>query len=157
METGSAVSRKGGIMRRRFVTVLGMAIAVLICIPALASAAIRIDWIYFDPPGSDTSAKRNQEYVVITNKGNHKQSLANWRLRDRANHVFLFPSGFKLKPGKSVRVHTGHGQDDHNDLYWDSGSYIWNNDGDKATLKSAKGKVKDTCSYGSSASSPVNC
>ena len=125
--------------------------------PAAASAAIRIAWIYFDPPGSDTTSKLNQEYVVVRDTGNHRQSLQSWRLRDKANHVFVFPSGFKLKAGATVRIHTGNGQDDQNDLHWDSGWYIWNNDGDKVTLRSASGKVKDTCSYGSFASSPVNC
>jgi hypothetical protein len=62
-----------------------------------------------------------------------------------------------FKAGFKVRVHTGNGQDDGNDVYEDASWYIWNNDGDKATLKRDNGTTADTCSYGASASSPRRC
>ena len=33
------------------------------------------------------------------------------------------------------------------DLYWGSGAYIWNNTGDTATLRTASGSTRDTCTY----------
>jgi hypothetical protein len=150
------VEKRGGSMRHRLLTVVAMTIAAVVCIPSLASAAIRIEAIYFDPPGSDTPSKLNQEYVVIENTGNNRVNLDGWRLRDRANHVYRFVD-FRLRAGFKVRVHTGNGQDDGNDVFQDSGSYIWNNDGDKATLRRDNGNIADTCSYGSSASSPKRC
>jgi hypothetical protein len=67
-------------------------------------------------------------------------------LRDAAGHVYRFGS-FKLGPAGTVRVHTGHGSDTHKNLYWGSGAYIWNNDGDTATLKRRNGTVADRCHY----------
>jgi hypothetical protein len=62
------------------------------------------------------------------------------------SHVFKFAT-FKLKPGEVVKVHTGKGLNSSTDLYWRSSSYIWNNDGDTATLKKKSGTVADKCSY----------
>jgi hypothetical protein len=156
MGMGSGVSRREEQMRaQKVVTIAGVALAVL-AIPAMASAAIKIKSIYFDPPGSDTSSKLNQEYVLIENTGNHRINMDGWKLRDKVGHTYRF-NDFKLPGGAKVRVHTGHGQDDHNELYQDSGSYIWNNDGDKATLRKDNGNIADTCSYSASASSPKIC
>jgi hypothetical protein len=134
----------------------GLALVVLGA-PAVASAAIKVDTIAFDPSGSDTSAKLNQEWVRIKNTGNKAKKLTGWTLRDKGSiHVYKFPS-FTLKAGKAVKIHTGSGSNDKNDLYWGQGWFVWNNDGDKATLKNGAGKKKDTCGYSSSASSPYNC
>jgi hypothetical protein len=155
-ETAQGASREEEKMRaRKLMTITGVAMAILV-IPAMASAAIKIKAIYFDPPGSDTGGNINQEFVVIENTGNNRVNLDGWRLRDRAGHVYRFDD-FRLNDGARVRVHTGHGQDDNNDLYWDSGSYIWNNDGDKATLRRDNGTVADTCRYTAAASSPKIC
>lgn len=143
-------------MRSRNLLVIAIATAIVIIAPGLASAAIKIRAIFFDPPGSDTPAKLNQEYVVLENTGNNRINLDGWKLRDQANHVYHFVD-FKLAAGHKVRVRTGHGQDDGNDVYQDSGSYIWNNDGDKATLRKDNGTVADSCSYTASASSPKTC
>jgi hypothetical protein len=129
-------------------------------LPGVVSAAILIDKISFDPPGPDTDANLNEEFVVITNTGDTTRSLGHWRLRDSPTHAkYVFPRGFKLKAGKSVRVHSGNGQDDHNDVYWNSAHphHIWNNGGETAKLRSAHLIVKDKCAYGPSDSSPVNC
>jgi len=48
-------------------------------------------------------------------------------------HVYTFRS-FTLKPGKSVKLHSGKGSDTSSNLYWDRGWYVWNNDGDKGHL-----------------------
>lgn len=135
---------------------LSTAALLSVALTAPAGAAVRIDSIYFDPPGSDTGGNINQEYVVIENTGNRVVQLRGWTLRDIVPHVFRFPR-FRLRPDRSVRIHTGNGQNDGNDLYWRSGSYIWNNHGDKAILKRPTGRRVDTCRYADSAASPFRC
>jgi hypothetical protein len=130
--------------------------ALILSLPSSASAAIRIKRIYFDPPGSDTGSNINQEYVVIKNTGNRRKNLTGWRLRDPAGHVYTFPE-FRLRPDRVVRIHTGDGNNDGNDLYWGSGWYIWNNDGDTARLRNRSGNLVDSCSYSDSDSSPAYC
>ena len=84
--------------------------------------------------------------------------MSRWRLTDKgADHTFRFPQDFKLKASRCVTVHTGRGRNSARHLYMKLGNYVWNNDGDKATLKKKSGARVDTCSYGSSASSPVAC
>jgi len=48
-------------------------------------------------------------------------------------------------------VHTGSGTNSRTDLYWRQNGYVWNNTGDKATLKNSAGVVVDTCSWGDGA------
>ena len=72
-------------------------------------------------------------------------NMTGWTLSDAANHVYSFPSNFNLLG--SVRVHTGYGNDNSTDLYWNRGQPVWNNDGDTATLKDNKGNIIDQKSY----------
>jgi len=116
-----------------------------------ASAAVKIVKIYFDSPGADTGTNYslNREWVQIHNGGRSAEAIGDWRIRDRSGHVFKLPH-IKLKPGQDVRVHTGGGYDAYGNpihLYWGSSSYIWNNDGDNATLKRRNGTVASRCSY----------
>jgi hypothetical protein len=141
--------------RLRFVIALPLVLG-LVTTPLAAQAGVKIKAIYFDPPGTDTSSKLNQEFFVLANNGSRTVRMTDWTLRDTAGHVYRFDR-FRLRPGKSVRVHTGRGRDDRNDVYWRSGSFIWNNDGDKATLKRANRRTVDRCRYSSGASSPKRC
>src|SRR3954452_16026152 len=122
-----------------------------------AASAVRLGKIQYDPPGSDTGSNlsRNAEWVTITNHAATTRSLTGWTLRDAQSHVYRFPA-FSLASGASVRVHTGTGGNGAHNLYWGSGSYIWNNSGDKATLKNKAGTSMDTCSWGSG-SGVVSC
>ena len=62
-------------------------------------------------------------------------------------------------------VHTGKGTDGYNPsgqrdsahLYWNSGAYIWNNDKDTATLRSASTRIYDTCAWKSPNSGTTFC
>jgi Lamin Tail Domain len=127
---------------------LTIAAALTLGLAAPASAAIRITKIYFDSPGADTGSNisLNAEYVVIKNTGTTRKTLTGWTLRDASRHVYKFPT-FRLGAGKSVKVHTGKGANTLGNLYWRSSSYIWNNDGDTATLKRHNGTVASRCSY----------
>jgi len=122
-----------------------------------AASALRLGTIQYDPPGSDTGSNTslNAEFVTITNHSATKRVLTGWTLRDASSHVYRFPA-FALAAGATVRVHTGHGSNGAHNLYWGSGSYIWNNTGDKATLKNKAGTAIDTCSW-TSGTGVVSC
>ena len=133
---------------RRLVTLL-LSVAMVLTIAGPASAAIRFERIRYDAPGTDTrtNAHLNKEVVVLINTGDSVRNIGRWKVRDKAGHVHPIPQGFRLRPGRIVRIHTGRGTNDSNDLYWRSGSYIWNNDTDRATLKNPSGTVIDRCAY----------
>lgn len=125
--------------------------------PASAAAVpvVYIHEIQYSPPGPDvpvTTAKLDGEWVLLTNTTGKPVTMTNWTLRDKAGHVYRFPS-FVLKARKSVEVHTGTGKNSAANLYWghkppSPASYVWNNSGkETATLKNAAGKTIDSRSY----------
>lgn len=129
--------------------------------PALAAPHVKISAVYFDPgPGPDPASQLNLEYVVIRNNGAHAVRLRGWRLHDipRAGTVntYHFPK-FRLRPGKTVRIHTGKGHRTKTDLYWGLSYYVWGDDSDKATLENRRGNVMSTCRWVSTDSSPKFC
>jgi Lamin Tail Domain len=121
-------------------------------VPAQAAApAVQFTRIQFNSPGSDTrtNASLNAEWVRLTNKTKKTISLKNWTVRDRAGKIYKFPA-YNLGAAKNVYIHTGKGTNGKPaaaDRYWQSGNYIWNNTGDKATLKNTKKSTIDTCSW----------
>lgn len=139
------------------------AFAALAVMPSTSSAAtagpVQFGLIQYDQPGSDLPAdkdKLNREFVTLVNTGRATVSLGGWTLRDetrRSDHIYTFRKGFRLAPGRSVRVHTGTGTDAAGDVYWGrtgtSGvAYIWNNidrysNGDTAFLHNDRGTLVD--------------
>lgn len=86
------------------------------------------------------------EYVQLENLGGAGQMLTGWTLRDLAGRTFTFPS-FTLSAGGAVRVWTRSGTNTATDLYWGSGSAIWNNSGDTAYLRDAAGNLVAEYAY----------
>ncbi len=131
---------------------------------AARAANLSIAAVYYDPyagPDPDTNAGRNKEYVVIRNGGSSAARLTGWTIRDLARpgvaaHVFKFPA-FRLRPGHTVRIHTGRGSNTRTDLYWGLTVYVWGDDSDKATLKNKSGGTVDTCSWTTADTSPKFC
>lgn len=117
-------------------------------VPAQALAAVRLVKVQYDSPGSDSGSNSslNAEYVVIKNTGNKARTLTGWTLRDTSSHVYKFGT-YKLRAGYTVTIHTGKGTNTAAHRYWGKGWYVWNNDGDKATLKNRAGSVIDRCSW----------
>ena len=54
---------------------------------------------------------------------------------------------FTLRAHKSVKIHTGRGRDTRANVFQDRRWYVWNNTGDRATLRKANGLWRDSCSY----------
>jgi Lamin Tail Domain len=133
---------------RRLITLL-TSVALLLAIAGPASAAIRLQRIRYDAPGKDTrtNAHLNKEFVVLINTGDSARNLGGWTVRDLAGRIYDIPQGFRLRPDRVVRIHTGKGSNDSDDLYWRSGNYIWNNDKDRATLRNSSGTLIDRCAY----------
>jgi hypothetical protein len=141
------------VFARRFVLPIA-AIAALVTatttLPASAAAPIfLVAGIQYDPVGTDTrtNAHINLEYISIRNNTTRPLSLKGYRIRDAASHVYYFPPTFTLKARSTVLVHTGKGRNSANHLYWGSGNYIWNNEGDTARLQNSLNKVIDFCTY----------
>ena len=127
-----------------------VALVWAIASPAQAASAVRFGVIQYDSPGSDdgSNASLNAEYVRIKNASSTSAvRLTGWTVRDAQAHVYKFGS-FTLGAGKVVTLHTGSGSNTATDRYWGSKAYIWNNTGDKATLKNPNGVTVDTCTWG---------
>jgi hypothetical protein len=124
---------------------------------AAAGAAVRIDRIQYDSPGADdgSNASLNAEWIRLENAGSKSVKLGGWTIRDAAGSVYRF-GRFTLFAHNLVTIHTGHGSNTRHHRYWGSGNYIWNNDGDTATLKRVNGTVADRCHY-SGGDTAVNC
>jgi hypothetical protein len=122
---------------------------------------VRITKIAFVPPANDlpvTNRKLNREYVTLRNTSRSARRLTGWILKDnnKDGHRYRFQR-FRVRPGRYVRIHTGSGRNDRNDLYWNADNYIWNDyEREKATLRAPRGVV-DSCRYRANASSPKNC
>jgi Lamin Tail Domain len=120
------------------------------------SYRIIIDHINHNPHGKDTSDKLNEEFVVLENEGAEKVSLAGWSLTDETTtgerrHVYRFPQTVSLSPREKAVVHTGLGKDLFEpgnpptwNLHWGRRSFVWNNEGDTATLFDAEGNRVDS-------------
>jgi hypothetical protein len=134
---------------------IGLSIAL--ASPAQAASAIQFGRIQYDPSGADTHSNTqiNREYVVIKNLGTTSKSLKGWTVRDNQSHVYTFGT-LTLGAGRSVTLHTGKGTNTTTNRYWGLGWYVWNNTGDKATLRNASSGTLDTCSWTSDHGS-TNC
>lgn len=149
-------------MPRSFVSIGALAAAALFATFAVAppagaaSSAIKFTRIQYSPPGDDTTSKLNQEWVKLRNTSSSRTiNIDGWRLSDGEGHKYFFPST-KLSPGEAVRVHTGSGSNSHGHRYWGKGWYVWNNDGDTATLRKS-GEIKDRCGWSSTGDGDVSC
>ena len=67
--------------------------------------------------------------------------MSGWSVSDEADHTYYFPDGFEIGAGEAVTLRTGSGSDTSSDLYWGSGSPIWNNNGDTVVVVNGAGEV----------------
>lgn len=92
------------------------------------------------------SSQEPYEYVEIRNDDNVPLQMNNWILSDVQNHVFTFPS-FVIQPNQTCRVYTNQVHPQWSGFSYGSGSAIWNNGSDTATLKDGNGTLVDEYSY----------
>ena len=142
---------------------VGTAAVVLLALTPAAHAAtpaVQITKVFYDSPGKDTrsNASLNAEYVWLKNTTSKTIQMEEWTLRDKSGHEYEF-GRFLLKPGKTVTVRTGSGNDGTSTVYWGSGNYVWNNSpgGDTAAVyRGSDLKKIDTCSW-TRGSGSINC
>lgn len=131
--------------------VLTSGLAVVPVTEAAAASSLQFGTWVADPSGTDKSGDNRQlvrETIVVKNTASKAIALAGYRVKDKANHTFVFPSGFTLKARASVTIHTGKGTNSPAHLYWKQGNYVWNNDTETAYLLGRTGTTKlDTCTY----------
>ena len=153
----------GGIRTRTAVSAVLCAVVALgaLILPAGAASAAerpRFVSIQADAPGRDrrTNASLNAEYVVLKNLGTDRADLSGWTIRS-GSKTFRFPD-FSLAAGATVRVHSGSGRDDRNDLYWGRRAHAWANSGTYALGLWSDFPIaqKDTCSVSDFPSGSVN-
>jgi competence protein ComEC len=96
--------------------------------PQLTLAAVNAD------AAGDDRENLNDEYVVFRNDGDGTLDLSGWTVSDEAGRTYTVPDGVTLAPGATITLHTGSGTETETDLYWGSGSPIWNNGGDTVTV-----------------------
>ena len=111
-----------------------------------SAEALVIETVHADAEGDDR-ANLNDEYVVFRNNGSSPLDLSGWTVTDAAGKTYTFPDGYTLPAGATVTLHTGSGTDSETDLYWGSGSPIWNNDGDTVTVRNGDDAVVQTETY----------
>jgi competence protein ComEC len=91
-----------------------------------------------DAEGDDRE-NLNDEYVTFQNTGEQPLDISGWTLEDAADHSYTFPEGTTVDPQATITVRTGSGTNTDTDLYWGSGSPIWNNGGDTIIVQTADG------------------
>jgi hypothetical protein len=149
----------GGIYLRKSLAAAAAALTVLttaaLASPALAASAepavhspVTIHEIFYNSPGPDhgSNDSLDAEFVDLHNASASPVTLTRWTLRDAANHVYTFGT-YRLGPHADVKIHTGRGPNSQANLHWKKSWYIWNNNGDKATLENAGRTVMSACSY----------
>jgi len=119
---------------------------------------VKIIDVHCTTQGVDERLDPNSEWVELRNNGTALVDLTDWIITDEVGykrgdwrgHRYHFPE-FTLRPGASVRVYTGVGDDTSTELYWGRSpgrsAPIWNNDGDTAYLIDIDGEVVDVYTY----------
>lgn len=112
--------------------------------PTISTSNVIVWEVHEDTAGNDNE-NLNDEYVVLKNTGNSDVNLQGWVLKDEAEHVYNFPDTI-LEAGSTVTIHTGSGTNSGTNLYWGSGTAVWNNEGDTVYLLD-NGSLVDSYSW----------
>jgi competence protein ComEC len=102
-------------------------------VPVTGDSSLAVKTVHADAEGDDTDNLAD-EYIVFTNTGSHSLDVSGWTVSDASSHTYTIPSDTTIGAGETLTLHTGEGTDVGNDLYWGSGSAIWNNGGDTITV-----------------------
>lgn len=103
---------------------------------------------------SITAVNESTEHVVIRNTGETPVTLDGWTLSDESDNTYTFGID-TLEPDETVTVYSHDAGDpatcDETDApayerCWDR-SYVWNDDGETATLTDTQGETADTFTY----------
>lgn len=107
-----------------------------------AKPRVQIVEVQEDPVGPDWRG----EYVELTCHALDPIDMTAWSLSDTAGHAYTFPS-FVLNPEATLRLWTGPGTDDAENLHMGRRRAVWNNNRDTALLLDASGMQIDQFAY----------
>jgi micrococcal nuclease len=111
------------------------------------TVAVEIDELIYDAPGDD-ARNSNGEWIDIVNRGAEPVGLRGWSIQDESSsHRFRFADDFVLGAGERVRISSGCGMPDSNQLFWCDEDPVWSNSGDTAYLMDAFGNVVDRFAF----------
>ncbi len=103
--------------------VAASALALTVVSPAspaqAASKGVRIITVQYDSPGADRRSNEslNAEWVLIKNTGKKARKIGGFTLSDETGYTYTFKKR-TLKPGQTIRVRTGKGEDAKANKYW---------------------------------------
>lgn len=103
---------------------------------------IYIDEIVYDPVGDPVQ----DEYLEIRNNSDDDIDMTDWFIKAETGEKFTFPD-FTLRDDRRVRVWTGTGVDDADDLYWGRNEEIWIDGGSCAYLRDDESAIIDVECY----------
>ncbi len=103
------------------------------------TSSVYINYVFYD---GDVADVESDEYVEIMNGTDEAVDLTGYYIMGSSgDEVFTF-SEYELAAGESAMVYTNQGE-----LSFESGSAIWNNDGETVYLYDADGTLVDSYSY----------
>ncbi|MCD6522445.1 MAG: lamin tail domain-containing protein [Candidatus Diapherotrites archaeon] len=118
---------------------------------------IRIIKVHNKANGRTIHERLLDEYVVLENRGYKPIKIARWKIKDAQGHEYAFPETlangepYEIKHGQYVFLITGPGTDrfypgtkyhpPQYQFYWNRGWFVWNIDGDTASLYDDKGRL----------------
>ena len=106
-----------------------------------------IEEFNYDVKGNDCE-NPNNEYIKIKNICKDI-NMSGWIIKDSSRHVYTFED-FVLKSNSSFILHSGSGQNNQIDLFWNMNGkcpVVWNNDGDSLFLRDSDEKLALFYSY----------
>jgi hypothetical protein len=153
----------GGLMSKRaaaLITATGLLVSVLTGLVSPAQAAtpwVKVELIYYNPPGDDNNLSNNREYIRLRNTTAKPLKITGWTVRDTDGHYYKFPAT-TIKAKSTVTLKSGSGTNGISTRYWNLDGFVWNNSGgDKAYLRNSSGKLIHTCAYTATAVGYKKC
>ncbi len=95
----------------------------------------------------DDNDNLNDEYVEFRNSCTYPVQMEGWIMNDSNENTYVFPEFLTMNKTKFT-LHTGQGENNDADLYWDKTRAVWNNDGDTLLMWKPDGKLVLNYSYG---------
>lgn len=101
--------------------------------PTAKSGDVRIVGYQFKSPYTPEKNYLEEEWIILKNFDDHTINLTNWVVRNSVRKRFTIPE-YYLKPGASVKIHTGRGINTEADIYLGFTEEFWNNEIDSITV-----------------------
>lgn len=117
--------------------------------------SLSVDLGFTLPEVNISQVNSSKESVTIVNEGGTDVKLDGWELSDEGGNTFSSFGEIVLAPGRTVTVYSEQSLDSdecdesegpQHELCWDS-SFVWNDDGETATLVNSRGETVDTHTY----------